>query len=457
MNDPNAVLDRLDNLKKLSKTNDKKVLLKEYLEDSDFLRFVELTLDTRKNYNVTELPEYKESGFTYSLKDLYQYFDYLANKRGCKDFEKEQLFSIACSHPTLYNIAKTILNKTLDCGCGAITINKVRPDTVEIFPYCRCSLVEEIGNIQYPAIVQEKLDGEYISVIVDRHNKVYHRTRSGNYLDLKGRFVKQFIDYGAYDCVYTGEIIATDKDGNYLSRDESNGLVLKAQSGTLTEEEADSFVIILWDVIGQKQFFNTSDIPEEQRGNYQARFAVLNDFFNETNPLNVKLVDYKIVYNYDEVIEFYKEKLEEGKEGVILKDFRLIFKNHTSKLQIKIKPFKTCELKMLSWVYGDSESKYRYCMGSVKCGSVDELILVDVGGGYSDKFRGYLGKDTSGNLIVGMDDDAKELLDSLCRTNAIMEVKFSYVTKDDTLYLPTSKGLRHDKKIADDYNYIKAL
>jgi hypothetical protein len=187
-------LQRIDNLKATRGSNAKKTLLEEYLTDELFLRAVQYTLDSRKHYNISleNFPEFKESSkVNASIDDVFKYLDFLANKRGCTDFEKDKLHSLACSSKDIYDITSIILKKSLDCGAGATTINAVRPDTVEIFPYMRCSTIAHVGKITYPAFVQEKLNGEYIAVIKEG-DRVYHRTRNGSYLDLKGRFVQQF-------------------------------------------------------------------------------------------------------------------------------------------------------------------------------------------------------------------------------------------------------------------------
>ncbi len=460
MIDPNTINDRIRRLRSIKGKGSaaiKKDLLQEYLADPAFLQVTQFTLDSRKHYNVTDLPDFVQSTVGTSLDDALDYLEFLSTKRGCTDFEKDKLITLAGSSKPIYDVVKMILSKTLDCGCGAVSINKARPNTVEIFPYMRCSTISKISNINFPAIVQEKLNGEYIAII-KKDGKILHRTRNGNYLDLKGRFFQQFMECEYDNCVFMGEILALDENGKYMSREASNGIMSKAIHGTLSEEEADSIEIVLWDIVSLDHF-NDDDLLG--RIIYKTRFERLKHWIDKSNLLHVALVEYKIVDTYEDAVKFFQHMVELGHEGAVLKDFSNIFKNTTSTTQIKLKPVKDADLRLVEWNYGEKDKKYRYCMGSLTFETEDGGIIVDCGSGYTDKQRGYLGKDDNGNVIQGMDIKQRQYWDS--QVGKIHELMFSEVCKDkkrpdkDSLYLPIYSEPRPDKFDADTTKHVKSL
>jgi ATP-dependent DNA ligase len=455
----NIRLRRLKSIKGKGSVNKKIELLQEYMKDDIFLKFIQYTLDSRKHYNIKQLPLLDEFNFKNmqesekALENILIFLNELSLNRGCSDHEKNKLVNMITSRD-LYDVVSTILSKSLNCGCSITTVNKARPNTVEDFPYMRCSTIAKISNIKYPAIVQEKMNGEYIAIII-KNKKVVHRTRDGSFLDLKGYFSSDFSAIKS-DTVLMGEILATDpKTGEYLSRTESNGIMLKAQTGSITEDQVKSINIVLWDCVSYDTFMNTSTAEPVK---YVNRLYELNSIIKNINNPAIKVVNGIKVSDYDQVVNYYNKIVAENKEGVVLKDLTNVFKNGTAVDLIKIKPVRDADMKIVSWEYGDVDKKYRHCMGSITIESKDGSISCSCGSGFKDSERGYLGTDDNGNLIVGMDQDALTFWNN--SIGKIVEVHFAEVMeKDDdngqmSLYNCVFKRFRSDKSVADTTNRI---
>lgn len=412
-------------------------------------------MDARKHYNISELPVFNRANpNSTSVTNIFGILNKLSEKRGATKSELNALIEAASIDWQTYYVVDCIVSKTLRCGVGAKTINDVMPNFIEIFPYMQCSSIGKIDNIKYPAFVQEKLNGEYVCIII-KDNSIKYRTRNGSYLELLNKFDKCLLDNISEDLVLCGEILVNDNSGKYLSREKSNGIISKAINGTITELDIAYIDIVLWDVISLDEFYG----KVKPHRKYLKRFSDLYNICNTINNNQLKIVENVSVLTKDDAIAFFEEKLVEEKEGAILKDIDAVFKNGKSTYQIKLKQIKTCELEVVSVNKGKVNSKYEFCMGSITCKSKDGDLIVDVGSGFTDKERGFIGFDSNGKPIKSFEESAEKYWES--KIGKIVEVKFNTIIQDKTkkysLYLPIFSIDRKDKNEADTLIKIKGL
>jgi len=296
---------------------------------------------------------------------------------------------------------------------GTKQINKVFKKLITEFPYMRCSLMDKIDRIKYPAIVQLKCDGTYRSVVVDNGNiEIY--ARSGEKSNLP-RFADSL--KGLADGVYIGELLIRGMEDRF----KANGLIN-------SDTEPRDIYIVCWDYL-------TLDEWKEGKSSrhYKERFQKI------INNTIIDCVDYQIVKSLDEAKEFYKKVVANGGEGAVLKNLDNKFKNGTATDNIKMKEEAVSEFK----ITGFQEGKGRFVgtLGAIEAISGDENVVTKVSG-FTDEVRDYIW------------NNRDKLL------NTIISVKYNGVSKAKnsdkySLMFPVFEDFRPDKDTADDLEYIK--
>lgn len=395
------------------------------------------------------------------------------------------------------------LNHNLFTGVSSKLLEKAwksmgnRDSFLPIYPYMRCSLMEKIKHIDYPAYSQVKMDGTYVSIVltIDKDKDVIADifSRQGRRIDMSDTLRNRLQDYAKnyihpitdfsskswVKLVLMGEALIKGKDGKPLDRKTGNGLITslskrfdtarsyqekldKKYSQKVMDEynektnEWDSteenIYFVLWDYMSYDAWQCKEDVAP-----YKDRLNKLNELCNtkSSNPL-FSMVESKEVNSYEEAYEHFKELYARGEEGTILKNKDLKWKNGTSNEMIKFKAVKECELKVVGYEMGSG--KYSEGIGALLCESSDGLLKVSISG-LTEAERGLERVDPMDaakglKVIEGFDFNQY--------TDKIITVEFNELiqSKDkDTysLFLPRIKEVREDKSEADDIEYIRSL
>lgn len=345
-------------------------------------------------------------------------------------------------------VIERIIEKDLKCGVSVATVNKIWPKMIHEFPVMLSSAFDQkiLDKFNFPAVAQEKLDGMRCNIIVDE-GKVSVRSRNGKFLETHGCFDQAFIEMSEdTDIVFDGElmVIFPENDGIeelskssrfkpiFHDRKTGNGICNKAVKGTISEKEANTLHIVLYDVI--------DNLEDWQKGihkvPYRERVTKLSNILSKHKEWihKASLVDGKLVSNAGETIEYFNELYSSGKEGIILKDLTHQWEDKRSKGLLKFKGEEVCELRIVGVQEGTG--KYAGCMGAILCESEDGIIKVSVGSGFNDeqrKLTDWIGK--------------------------IVSVKYNARIKDkagtESLFLPIFQEIREDKDTADNSKSIK--
>ena len=328
-------------------------------------------------------------------------------------------------------VIERIISKDLKCGVAASTVNKVWTDMVHEYPVMLCSQFEQklVDEVQFPAIVQTKMDGMRFNAIV-RSGKVEYRSRNGKELQLLGNLDDDFIKMaGDIDCVFDGELLVVD-DGIILNRQTGNGILNKANKGTISEVEAAKVRATIWDCIPYLYF-----IEGHYAHGYGRRYSLLESLVELGEPEKVSIVETWEVENYEEAQTLFQQLMERGEEGIILKDKNSPWEDKRSKGQIKFKGELECDLKIVGI---KPHKKHPEWLGSVECESADGVIKVNVGSGFDEDARKVLGEEIVGKIVA---------------------VKYNMRIKDkngiESLFLPIVLEIREDKTVADNSGDIK--
>jgi ATP-dependent DNA ligase len=273
-----------------------------------------------------------------------------------------------------------------------------------------------------------KMDGLRCNVVVKSGTVTFY-SRNGKTFDLLGNLEQEFLDASkGDDIVFDGELLVSE-NGKELDRQTGNGILNKANKGTISEAEAAKITMVIWDVINYDNWVNQKDPTP-----YINRFDYLS-----TLGLNGKLsvVPSQIVNSLDEAREIYEDYYARGFEGIILKSMNAIWEPKRSTSQIKFKGEETTSLRVIAIQEGKEDSKYKGQIGALLCESEDGKLRVSVGSGLTDEDR------KSGDFL-----------------GKIIEVKYNTKIKSKgsdvySLFLPRYIEVRFDRDEADMFDHIK--
>jgi ATP-dependent DNA ligase len=300
-----------------------------------------------------------------------------------------------------------------------------------------CSGYEQklIDKVKFPAYVQLKVDGMRFNAIV-REGKVEFRSRNGKEIHLLGNLEKEFAALaGDVDCVFDGELcVMLPGDCQFVDRQTGNGILNKANKGTISESEAAMVHATVWDVIPYIYFVD-GYCPTP----FSTRFGSLQKLIEKQSSKDKRiwLVASETVNTIDDANVIFNDYLSKGLEGIILKDGSGVWEDKRTKSQIKFKGELECDLKIVAVEQGTG--KYQGMLGAIVCESSDGVVKVNVGSGFNDAHRKTLTeKDLLGKIVA-------------VKYNARIKNK----SGEESLFLPIFIEVREDKNIADSSKEIK--
>jgi DNA ligase-1 len=339
-----------------------------------------------------------------------------------------------------------ILTKRVNIGIGAKLINKALgkdlvPDPSLMLAEDDESQIAKWSNI----VIEEKYDGVRVIAIVKGDDVAYF-TRSFN--ELPGRCLQKITS--EIKSLLSG--IEVPQPGIFFDGEltDSNR---KSVSGKVTQmlkgNPADS--------IGDDMLYNIFDVEEAQvletgKGvnPFSRRRALLESMFktnkinlivdkftgeDSTSPFTSLVLANSITTDDHSLIhKTYKELVDIGGEGVIVKSPDHLYECKRSKSWIKIKEVNDCDLVIKGWYPG--EGKREGFIGGLICEDSSGEVKVKVGSGFTEEDLKSLSQDP--DSLIGK----------------IAAVQYNVVINDKSggwsLFLPRFVEVRHDKDGADD-------
>lgn len=334
-------------------------------------------------------------------------------------------------------VVERVIQKDLKCGVSVSTANVVWPGLVSEYPCMLCSPFEQklVDKIKFPAYVQLKMDGMRFNAIVSG-GKVEFRSRNGKEIQLLGNLENEFLAMASgYNVVFDGELLIKD-NGKILDRQTGNGILNKANKGTISAKESSMVCATLWDMVSYDEFKSGKSILT-----YQQRLELLEQIMdmNQEAQARIGLVDRWEVDNMEEVNTLFNGLLEQGEEGIILKSRDGIWEDKRVKHQIKFKGEMECDLKIVAVEEGTG--KYVGMLGAIVCESSDGVVKVRVGSGFNDDHR------------INLWHIKEEILDKIAVVKYNMRIKNKL--GEESLFLPIFIEIRDDKTVADSSEVIK--
>ena len=430
--------------------NAKIAILKEH-KDNELLREVLVAaLDPTINYYIKKIPEFVSgqkpvNDLWWALTELTRLQDRTVTGNNAISFLQSVLEQISVEDS---KVIIKVIEQDLRAGFSESTANKVWSGLIPDFPYMRCSLPKAVNLDEFSweagVYSQLKADSMFANVNHMMSGDVRILSRNGTQfpLDEFEYLVLDVKDTFPTNTQTHGELMVK-RDGVVLPRQIGNGILNSVAKGGKFDK-GDAPFYLVWDQIALDAVVpkGTYKVP------YSERFAALKTQL--TNSIFLELIPTRIVHSMAEALVHYREMLAEGLEGTIIKDANGIWKDTTSKHQVKLKLEVSVDLEIIGFNAGKGKNTDTF--GSIEVQTCDGLLSVNVSGFIDKHPIDKKGKEVREPGIY----TRKEIIamkDSLM--NTIMTVDSNSImppTKSNpkhSLFLPRFTEFRTDKSDAD--------
>lgn len=373
------VFDRIEQIAATPGKNDKLALLKDGMKSPLFSRVVCAAYNPRITYGMRDIPGALGAGRnTLDNEHAWAILDQLSSRNLSGDNARTVVRNaMGVMTPDSADLFKRIILKDMRAGFSEGSINKVAPKSLPEYPYMRCSLPAKSNIDKWTwvdgEVSQEKADGMFVNTDVDAAGEAALRTRQGQALP-RAQFEQLHLDVERILCPDTqshGEMLVY-RDDALLPREDNNGYLNELiQGGTLQPNER--VELHLWDQIDLECVVRGScPIP------YKERLTLLINQLRHHEAYSIKLVETRIVKSKGAAYDHFREMLALGKEGTVVKKGDALWKDGTSKDQVKLKLTAEVDLKIVGIVHGRAYTKNAGRPGSMTCVTSCGTLQTDV-------------------------------------------------------------------------------
>lgn len=415
------VLNILDEISDVSGTNDKLEIIKNYKDNNDFAKVVDLALNIYKKFNTTRVAfipdlteDFKKKYLTDNHSGLWQMLDYLSSKNGATNEDIKWLSLFASYDPETVEVVKRIINKNLKVGVGLKTFKKVFPQ-LPTFGVMLC------GNDLYKYLNKNDYKNLCWSIKLDGVRTII---KNGKYISRNG------LEYHNFSC-FDDELTEFNKIYQLLTHQTDNvipdGEMISLNfQDIMSEVRSDNFDdsnfeyhifdIVLKDVI------------------FKNRYTILYNIFKYAEQNNIKfnrlkLVEHHLCYpkyqSFDDITQLIDEVCQQGEEGIVLKRLDSFYIEDDRLNWCKGKKYENLEVAVDGFEYGTG--KYKEMLGALKCYCFinGKKIQFNVGSGFTDQ-------------------DRIDLMENLPQ---IIEIKYQELSNKNVPRFPVFVKARYDKSI----------
>ena len=395
-------MNTIEILEKLESDNSrlfKEALLREHSSNQTLRRALVMAADPWKNWGVAKYDKvdfFGSHGHEDTMLDIFMdLLDDLNDRKMTGNKARGAVEGAVSAFDQLgQKWAERLLWRNLRCGVSATTINKIWPGSVVPFAVALAETLTTVGvngdfkiadPISYPVRVEAKLDG--LRCIAVKHNgEVSMFTRSGTPLETLPR-IKAAIEALPLDnFVLDGEAMAD-------SWEDSASIMMSSKS----KKDDSDMRYHIYDCLPLSEWQSQkSDTP------YFFRLVNLATTLGLPEGSPFRLVKSKTCANETELREFYSECLDEGYEGVMLKDVKAPYRWKRSDAILKLKPVATEEGVIVGWYEAKESTKRAGQFGGFVV-LTPNGVTTRVGGGYCDDLKNKIfadGPDTYAGKIA---------------------------------------------------------
>lgn len=428
-----SIHDIIEEINLSNGSNHKISVLKKYKPDTTLQRVLKMTYDkVVYRYYLTMNHWYKTMGSnpfesnsnpTMTLDDALNFLEFKLSNRELTGHDAlhamDNVFHSLGDQDR--ELIVKMISRDLRINCGRTQINKVFGDLITKPVYMRCGVFtsKTQKDISFPAYIQLKADGTYREMQV-LDGKVEFLSRSGEPYTYTFADVFEDLPQGHY----TGEFIVKGT----ANRAESNGLL------NSDNPPMDRIVYQVWDYITPEEYQNALK-KVKNITKYKQRFKRLAEIVSGKNYDQFQLIESCEVSNLEQAFEKVVEWMNDGLEGGVLKDLSGVYKDGTSKHQLKMKLEMELEVRITGFKEGTIGTKREATFGAITFESDDGKIKGAVSG-FSDSQLEEINKDRDSYI------------------GKIMTVGCNDITRgrDNDYYAlshPRFEGVRNDKTETD--------
>jgi DNA ligase-1 len=425
--------------------NDKIELIGQNLDNAEFMLVVDAVLDPLRSYNIKKVPPITENlgeiTLTEFIGNLIRFETREVSGKAATEELRRLLTSLSADDA---EIGTRVIRRKLNAGFSASSVNKAQPGTILEYPCLKAVGLSEnaLAKIQYPAPAQLKADGMRANIIT-REGDVTLRGRSGKEIHLHGNFdfVGNYIANGMQD----GEFVLVEDDGSIMPREKGNGILNKAIAGTISKEEAARVRFVGWDSITLEEFDRLEKKAPAGAEGYIRRWGRFTHLVNTICSPKFTAIENRIVNSYEEAVAYFKEAVNRGQEGIILKNMDHPYENRRSEHLVKFKVILDCDMEIIGWNYGKDGGKWGGRIGSLIVASVDRGVETGLAGiahpileAINDDFESFKGKIVAVKYNGRIQHKTRPDIDSLfsARFMEVREDKSVADHSDDILWFP---------------------
>jgi DNA ligase-1 len=379
--------------------------------NDEFFAGCRLALDSMTTFGLKQIPEKHDTdGAGLDWNDFTFVIDRLVDREltgnAARDAVAEMMQS--ATNAQWNGWYRRILIKDLRCGVSEKTINKVveKTNADYIIPTFACQLAHDSANhegkLAGKKLVEVKLDGVRVITIVYPDGRVLQFSRNGKEL-VNFEHIKQELALNA--STFTEPMVL---DGEVMS---SSFQDLMKQVHRKDNVAAGDAVLWLFDALPLSAFeAGVYKVKQRDRSSWLHNWYdnKLNKAMANVRCLDQATIDLDTEKGQNLFRMYNKSAIENGHEGIMIKDLDAPYECKRSTAWLKLKPFIEVSLAVVDFEEGTGRNAGR--LGAIICEGEDDGrgIRVNVGSGFSDSDRdGYWsGRDQMVNKIVEVRADA---------------------------------------------------
>lgn len=491
------IIDILNELAATDSINEKKAIMEREKGNELLKRVFIMAYSKRFNYGIKKWGTRAKDEIHLTLEDMLYMLEEKLAKRVVTGNAAIEKLEIALSQTSEGDaeVIRRVLMRDLECGTGPTIANKIWKNCIPEQPQMLASSYDEKliqKHIKWPAFAQLKADGarcfaevtddgvkffsragneykglrklaEELMIITEDARK---RHPSGVMIDGELVYhapkVEPKADNDLFGMFEEPEELSKATEFQNVDRSTSNGLANKSLKGTISQVEASGMKLQAWDYVPLDVVYSEG---EKHGFAYDVRFRALEAMIAEGVALHgfdsVILIENQWVYNLKEAREVYKKYVDQGLEGIILKNMGSFWENKRSKNLIKFKEVIDIAMEIVGF-YPHSKDPNK--LGGVQLKSLCGKITSDCGSGFKDTTRVKVkGKWVDIPIDERDEMDRERLMKEALEGNLVGRIADCECNgwvhskgRDGTvgIFLPIIKGFRFDKTSADTFEDV---
>jgi DNA ligase 1 len=376
----------------------------------EFFEGVRMCLDKLYTFGVKQVPIKEEEGGQGLSWNNFKELAESLYRRDLTGHAARDAIKLAMDVATKsqWDYYRRILIKDLRCGVSEKTVNSVAKKSKKpqyAVPVFECMLAQDSANheakLTGAKILQPKLDGVRAITVIDYESKsVTMYTRNGKVLENFGHiteYIEGFMEEFGRSYILDGEVVSQSFNS------------LMTQVHRKSDVNATDARLCLFDILPLVEFKAGKSVMAQKR-----RSAFLKNFENIFNDSGFIEIIPQIEVNLDEFMgeieykDYNKKMVEEGFEGIMIKDPNAPYECKRTASWMKSKPFIEVSLTVTAVEEGTGRNQDR--LGALVVEGTDDgkYIVVNVGSGFSDEQRSefWAAKDTLIGQVVEVRADA---------------------------------------------------